>query len=312
MRRHRKDRRERKKEKNIIILSMVGIVCMLGIGYAAFSTNFTVSGKGIILDNPITIDELKEKVGIGGLYEDSSETNRYIYRGSSPNNYIIFNNEEYRILAIEADNNLKLMKSESIGAMPFDKSYNRKDSTYCTSSIHVNYGQNIDSKYGCNVWAAESGSFTNGSASGTLTKDASLNNYLNNGYYNALTEKAKSQMNAHDFYYGPGSEKNKIWHGNIGLINHSDYTNASLVDGCSLKETCLNDNYIYTDILESGLSCWTLNYGSSSSLILLDIHRGKLNTSFAYNSYNVYPVLFLNSNIKLAGHGTKENPYRLS
>ncbi len=38
-----------------------------------------------------------------GLYEDSYESGRLIYRGQNPNNYIEFNGELWRIIAKETD-----------------------------------------------------------------------------------------------------------------------------------------------------------------------------------------------------------------
>ncbi|CCY46806.1 unknown [Firmicutes bacterium CAG:822] len=48
-----------------------------------------------------------------GLYEDTYESGRYVYKGANPNNYIEFDNGEvWRIIAKEADGTYKLLKNE--------------------------------------------------------------------------------------------------------------------------------------------------------------------------------------------------------
>ena len=56
-----------------------------------------------------------------GLYKDIYEENRCVYRGSNPNNYIEFNDELWRIIAVEADNTLKIIHDKRIGKMAFDE-----------------------------------------------------------------------------------------------------------------------------------------------------------------------------------------------
>ena len=53
-------------------------------------------------------DKLKENVVTtgDGLYADTTEAGRYIYRGGNPNNYIKLGSDMYRIIAVESDNTL--------------------------------------------------------------------------------------------------------------------------------------------------------------------------------------------------------------
>ena len=69
------------------------------------------------------------------MYED----NRYVYRRSNSDNYIKFNNELWKIVSIESDNTLKIMKNASIGKKPFVESGHRNNSnnTYCGSSCNA-------------------------------------------------------------------------------------------------------------------------------------------------------------------------------
>ena len=60
---------------------MIGFVCMFSVGYAAFSSEFLISGKGTIVEKTITSENLKQLVVINGdgLYKDPVEANRYVY-----------------------------------------------------------------------------------------------------------------------------------------------------------------------------------------------------------------------------------------
>ncbi|MEI3507557.1 MAG: hypothetical protein V8R01_00175 [Bacilli bacterium] len=92
----------------------------------------------------------------------------------------------------------------------------------------------------------------------------------------------------------------------------SDYQKASLSSNyCNLETDCLNNNYIFSDVLNGENTCWTLNILLNNSLIIRDLYRGKINTSFPRNNYAVYPVLFLRSDLLVYGKGTKAEPYRI-
>src|SRR5699024_1665621 len=70
-----------------------------------------------------------------GLYEDQYENGRYIYRGQSPNNYVEFNNELWRIIAKETDGTYKIIRDELLPeSMAFDSEGYRsyENNTYCT------------------------------------------------------------------------------------------------------------------------------------------------------------------------------------
>ena len=71
------------------------------------------------VNNTISTNELKRlAVTTGdGLYVDSTETGRYIYRGANPNNYITFNDEEWRIVSVETDGTLKIVKAGILDMM---------------------------------------------------------------------------------------------------------------------------------------------------------------------------------------------------
>ena len=318
---------------------MIGIICLFSAGYAAFSSNFLVSGKGTIVQKTITIEELKNKtVDTGdGLYADTYENEKYVYRGSNPNNYIIFNNEMFRIISLDKERekekwNLKIMKSESIGNFPFDPIGERdrgsnSGGTYCAYD-----------KYGCNAWSINS-SFINGNVSGNVLKDSSLNTYLNGTYYDSLLPESKELVQTHSWNVGPvnhqtdslqsiiNTEKTYVWNGNVGLISVSDYYKAnSNIDACgdSKKEDenyangfCKATNYMFTMTQTA-----TNNYVWMFSPSFDEAHPtwyvfgvsgeiGHISRDANYSENGVLPALYLKSDINLKGSGTETNPYEI-
>ena len=83
-----------------------------------------------------------------GLKKDNTEDQNIRYYGSDPNNYVSFNNELWRIIGVFG-NNVKLVRSESLGNLSWD-----------SSASSVNNG------WGVNEWS-----------------QSALKNYLNTMYY---------------------------------------------------------------------------------------------------------------------------------
>lgn len=224
-----------------------------------------------------------------GLYEDSYEAGRLIYRGQNPDNYIEFDNGEvWRIIAKEADGTYKILKNEILPNQAWDTSNS-------------------------NNWA----------------RPATLNTYLNGEYYNGLDSSIKDNIESHTWGIGKVkydnddlsaqivSEQGTTWSGNIGLIAHSDYLRAnSDMTNCGTDKTfrknyrtCQNTNWMYI----SGRSWWTISpYAGTSHYVWLVFADGTLAGLNAYNSGNApRPAAYLKSDITLSGSGTLEDPYKI-
>ena len=279
-----------------------------------------------------------------GLYEDQYENGRYIYRGQSPNNYVQFNNELWRIIAKETDGTYKIIRDEVLsGTMAFDalgyRSY--ENNTYC-----------IDLQYSggsCGVYGKVSGTYQNsdGIYSGTITEDSSIADYLNGEYYNGLTEIARTQIQQHVYYIGPvelfdetltdslskniAGEKMNTWTGNVGLVNVSDVLKASTNPACTSATDQLNQ------LRDSGISTcdsnylldlpdetvyWTINnalvesHGHSSPVWAAAQNEGMVGLDGGDANYDdlggARPVLFLKSSIQFtSGNGTKTQPFQI-
>ena len=283
-----------------------------------------------------------------GLYEDSYESGRYIYRGQSPNNYVEFNNELWRIIAKETDGTYKIIRDELLPqnagytTIAFDtvgyRSY--ENNTYCTD---------LQQNWGCGVYGKVSGTYQSpdGRLSGTVTEDSSVADYLNGEYYNGLTEIARAQIQQHVYYIGPveyydqtgndsvskniAGEKMNTWTGNIGLVNVSDVLKASTNPACtsvtdqynqlmdSGTSTC-NSNYLLDLPDETGY--WTINNAVWESddrsyrvwPAAQDEGVAGLGRNLAYGGGlgGARPVLYLRSNIQFtSGNGTKSQPFQI-
>ena len=324
-------RRKNQKQIRIVVGLVICLLLTMTVGYAAFSTNLTITAKGTIKKQTAAEKLKKELVTEGdGLYADTYEEGRYIYRGGTPNNYITFNEENagWRILSVEADGTIKIIRDQSIGNKAFDsKGYrdntsNGAGGTYCAGS-----------SYGCNAWA-KNDNFVNGSLTGTVLKDAELNTYLNNDYYNSLTEAAKEQITTGTFKIGEVAyndtnlgnavtkENATTWNGNIALATASEYVRTSNNSVCISvskyysNSNCYNNGSTHnwlTKIMNSSSSkySWLLSPRSGISSVVFRVHSdGHL---LFYNAYyttpGVAPVLYLKSDIQLSGEGTAANPY---
>ena len=278
-----------------------------------------------------------------GLYEDSYEAGRLIYRGQNPDNYITFNGETWRIIAKETDGTYKIIRNDVLANRAFDEANHRstENNSYCTVPTS-----------GCGVYAAVSGTFSSssGSQSGTVTEDSSIKLYLNDDYYtNNINATAKGQMISHSFNIGAvellnesGAEADSIekniagekmyqWTGNVGLANVSDILKASTNPLCksvtdnygkSMQEspvvTC-DSNYLFE--IPDMTVYWTINAysresgGGSGGAWGAARVSGVVGVGSTDASYDDYvaprPVVFLKSSTTLSGSGTLEDPFTI-
>ena len=277
--RRRLNRRYYKKQRAIIITSLFALVLCFSIGYAAFSTNISMTAKGNIKKKSVPISDLiKNVVTTGdGLYKDDSvegvdnndgtTSYRYVYKGVSPNNYIKLGDDMYRIIALESDGTLKVIKNEKVGNILFDPGYKTSISNVTAaysiegtrySSVSTDYCyQNSGTEsqyYGCNVWGSNTTTLdTNESTvtqmprevGGTLynlpSTEAYINTYLNGTWYNSLSIDVQNLITTHMFNVGSvkynvssqsldtdiTQESTYKWNGKVGLMNPTDYVKSN-------------------------------------------------------------------------------------
>ena len=273
-----------------------------------------------------------------GLKKDNTSDANIRYYGSNPNNYVSFNDELWRIIGIFGDN-IKLVRSESLGTLSWDSS----DSS-------------INSGYGINEW-----------------NQADLKEYLNIRYYGgtsvtcyngvnnstktcptgSLNSTAKSMIDYHTWNTGAaykstrtdtiafynaerGSVTGKIctsssghcndtverttkWKGYVALPYVTDWAYASGTDECETNMqqqdssnvyTCRNENWMHYNSMK-----WYLSPGANSvnaGAVWRVAGDGIVAHGCASSALSVFPSIYLNSDVKItSGSGSSGDPYIL-
>ena len=310
----------KKNFKEIIIGTVIGIILCSIVGVCAVTyfpsnqTTYDNKASGLNATNvQDAIDELYKKADSStinssklkdlvvttgsGLYADEYEEGRYIYRGNYVDNYITFNNEEWRILSIEKDGTMKIINLTGTGE---------------TSS-------------GTTHWNSSSNNWLN----------SRVNTYLNGTYYNKLSTTAKNLIVAGDFNVGGvrhekftdlqdivNDEKNAKWNGKIALLTLTELlrtnTGSSCVNnpfGVSYYDITCGDstwvNYVSSNggwmVLSLG---WLLTPDKdSSSQTFIFRSFFKLEDLYDEHYYTALPVVHIKSGLQLSGYGSKTHPF---
>ena len=292
-----------------------------------------------IVDHITSLYNNEETRISNGLKKDNTPDQNIRYYGSNPNNYVLFNNELWRIIGVFG-NNVKLVRSESLGSLSWD-----------SSESSVNEG------WGVNEWS-----------------QADLKNYLNTMYYggdttvtcydgqnkkevtcptNKLDETSKSLIDKHTWNTGAidyntrtntlafykderGKQTGKIcnggagcndtvertteWTGYIGLPYATDYAYASSESVCetNMQKQDSSNNYICKNNNWMQRSTWAWYFspfvdGSFARYAWCVSGDGVAYGNRAANSIAVAPSIYLKSSVLMkGGFGTSSEPYELS
>ena len=262
----------------------------------------------------------------------------YRFQGKKPNNYIMFNDELWRIIGVipteydsnndgtadKTDNLVKIIRADSIGEYSWDKS-NTNDWPDSTLYHLLN-----EQYYDWETNNTNSNNYCYGYNSALPSKCNFTNNGIKDGYRNMIV-KAK-------WYLGGGGKKNgyaimdynrlyiyerdsdAVYSGNafdtlgyIGIIYPSDYVHGSLVGSCYreayLSEECIENNWL------RGLSnTSTISHNSESSNVIWSIDSysefRSTTSSYASSPQTTYPTLYLSPDVyRVSGTGTITDPY---
>ena len=228
-----------------------------------------------------------------GLYEDEYEDGRYFYKGGNPNNYVTFNNEQagWRIISIESDGTIKIMRINSIGNRAWDNSYNNN----WARPAYLNRYLNETYYNGLNATAQ----------SQIVAKDWSIGAVSSSDNNMANTIK---------------NENATKWNGKVALATVSEYIRSN-----SNKSSCGTVNHLWnttsgqckgtTWMFYSNNYWWTLSPRSGTSFDVFDVGHNDGNV-FCYNAdyadNAVRPALYLSSEVKITGGtGTQSDPYTI-
>ena len=284
----------------------------------------------------------------GMLAYDGSADNNLRYIGRDPNNYVLFNNELWRIIGVFNENShgvagqrlIKIIRNESIGSFSWD---NKESGTGSSTS---SYGSNDWSDSALQLvlnegayWNRTNGTCPSGQTGATTNCDFSTN---------GLTDEAKSMIETVTWKLGGSSTYDDVtasmfyerergttvysgrpttWQGEIALMYPSDYGYATSGGATMNRDACLAqalynwDSSRFSDcknndwLFNSSTTQWTLTpYSSRSYRVFYVFYTGYVSyNGDASNSYVVRPSLYLSSNVSIiSGDGTQSSPYTLS
>lgn len=275
------------------------------------------------------------KIANTDLAYDNTIDNNLRYIGEDPNNYILFNNELWRIVGVMnnvTDYNgnkkslLKIVRSESIGMIPVCNSSN--DCTW-NDSILMDVLENY---------------YFNKKEYSSTSDDSSITHYFDfmqsgiDTKYRDYIEKVrwdlgeveviKTPKETYEYEHNTNQSNDNIWYGKVGLISGSDYGFAQFPEdeeqhnNCLLSSiydwdsSCSTSNYLYND------NTWVLskrnsptgmgNYNGLLSMIYNSLGNGPYWTAFQNDSKNVFPAVYLKADtIITSGTGTIDNPFKI-
>ena len=249
----------------------------------------------------------------GILAYDDYGNLRYI--GADPNNYVLFNNELWRIIGVFSEDShgasgqklIKIIRNDSIGDIAWD-SANTND--WSTASLQTTLN----------------GDYLNGAgsyASTGIISDTARN------MIETITWKLGGSSTYNDVTPSMFYERERgttVYSGKVALMYPSDYGYATSGgsttnrDACLAKELynwdsssfsdCKNNDWLY----DSSTNQWTLTPRSSNwSYVFGVTSSGDVrNYVGAHSSVGVRPSVYLTSNVKiLGGDGTSNSPYTL-
>jgi len=268
----------------------------------------------------------------------AEELKDYRYIGPSPNNYVTFNGETWRMIGVftvedergRKEKRIKLIREESLGNYSWDNKIAGDGSS--------------SSSNGSNDWTdsrlkdvLNSGAYYN-RTKGTCPAGQNNTTIACDFSSNGLTPEAKSMLastkwylgavassynndKANEYYrYERGTEvysgRALSWIGEVGMVYPSDYGYATSGSSClntvlyNYSSSCASTDWLYTSLINQ----WTITPGSDDLYYAFRVSSsGTINGVFAYDTnIGVRPSVYLKSSVSISsGDGSRENPYQL-
>ena len=231
--------------------------------------------------------------GGDGLYKDPYESGRYIFKGANPKNFITFNGENagWRIISLESDGTMKIMKVASVENRAYDSSSNDWRSADLNTYLNGTYYNSLNST--------------------ARSQIVSHNFSVGAGYWD-------SQGNTSDLTDQVNAENEQLWNGKVGLATATEYlrsnSNTSNCRTIALVNnnfnTCKNTTWMF-----NSANWWTMFASTNNMNIAFYVRSDGYFSGSSYlveNSLGVRPALYLSSSVKLSGSGTSSDPYTIS
>ncbi len=253
----------------------------------------------------------------------------YRYEGKSPNNYVTFNNELWRIIGVfdvettagTKEQLVKLIRNESIGNISWDTYGSFGSNDWAQSDLKTilngQYYNGEDINY----------AYRNSSRGTVLITGKSINdtarNMIENVKWNIGGSSGDAQTASKIYTAERGTKaygsNSTVWNGYIGLMYASDYgyavDNASCARAITLNNyntsSCYTSNWLYNNTHQ-----WTLSHiYSYSYAVRYALSNGSVNNDYVYLGHDVRPSLYLKSNTSIINNGNDgsiDHPYDLT
>lgn len=251
-----------------------------------------------------------EKIGFRGTaaqlvsqaskYELETTPFGIIYPGENPDNYVLFNNEQWRIIGIYGDK-YKIVKASPI-----------KDENDMITMLQYNIENNS------NAWSG-----------------STIQTYLANTYYLTLSETAKNMIYENAIWNVGAVAKNETsssaylgaqnlpWSGKIGLVASYEYLYAAGDDCRDIAgtsdfqtENCSANDWLWSTLTnEKNYNGWLVNprFGNTSDALLVNYRSGAVGDVAVSNARSASPVVYLQSDVTITGgNGISGDEYTLS
>ncbi len=227
-----------------------------------------------------------------GLYEDEYEEGKYTYKGANPNNYVTFNNEEagWRIISINSDGTIKIMRDESIGDIAWDTSGSNNWNRPASLNTYLN------GDYYNSLTSTAQGQIVEGTyyAGAVTSRNNDMQDQISDE--KAVTSKVKVALPTLSEYLRANSNKEQC--GTYSLNN-------------SNSSTCRNSDWMYIND-----NWWTLSpYSGTSDYVFIVNGSGSVGsfTRADYAYIAVRPAITLSSKVQITGGtGTASDPYTIN
>lgn len=241
----------------------------------------TIQLREKVIDDNLVVDS--ESDYTGGIYEVDGE---FIFKGKNVNNYVSFGGITWRIIKIDQNGNLRLIKANA------EKSKKMWDNRY----------NNEEKKtYGINNY------------------EKSVIEETLEGSYSKVNKNNKAHLIPHEVCVGKRASNNKeisydvdcsetLDGQYISLINTLDFPMASLDENCTSvgAGACINYNYLYNLISTT----WTSIGSADNTYEVYTLSGGYSSVLKAKNSINYYWVVYVSGQeLYTSGDGTLSNPY---
>ena len=250
--------------------------------------------------------------------------NGYRYEGKNPNNYVLFNDELWRVIGVfsmtteagTTENLVKLIRNETLDGLAWHSSSNNNwSSAKLQQQLNNGYLNATDST--CNFRF----SYTKTCYFSETGLNSTSRGMIESVVWN-LGGISSTSATADTFYTAERgttvySGRPTTWTGKVGLMYPSDYGYAVLASSCARttnledydSTACAGNNWLKSDATQ-----WTLTPRSSTSNnVFLVSNNGDLFELGARSGYGARPSIYLKSNIAImGGSGTYSDPYLLS